>query len=558
MESKIISSLASVHLIDLDLARSLFQQGYRKNKKSLKEALINNLIQEDSYLTVKRKVKNNVEPYQKFLELKWIGTYAIFDGSVEDLQDCLTISLDDEFHILNINEEFPLLVKIVKRTRGDLFEFIVNDNRTKIIDLCWHRKYTVDLMDERFDLENLQMFKLLLDLYNANKITLVNTEAFIEKIVSINNIHLVRIFCHRVSINYSFLSESFIEFIFRELNLDEGREDIPVEDISEENLSEVYQSASGKNKWNEQPFFVNVVEPISSSDRCIVNTLYSIKNGWSPEHILTSPFAFFTHDTHIEFLPKILESNMMIPSHFTTSKEKLEKQVQTGEGPIRLDQYPGSYLTLRNHRLVTIVKRRDEIFSVFGDFTFIISLALLRKRGWHMNISEDYGAISQLTCDYKSLADYISLNDINPVKWIEFVAHYPIPLDYVEAIVCHDPEYKEEIEEIVNGRFDVYTVEEFWEIPTYKRVKLLYDEGPYSNEPPNFCYLNTTVGAGADCIVPKHNLYCTLRNSGFNKEQAKSIIKEKSYLEIWKLLDSMWKDNLLTGKTYYPVIHPPY
>lgn len=562
MELKQISSLASIYGIDYSLAKRLYQLGYAKDK-SLKNAWNDNLISEGSYLSVKNKVKNYTEFYHKFLNIYWTGSYAVV-SSFDEIEEHVKISLDEEFHIITFNDEFPLLVKIVNiEENQDIYPLIREDKRSKIIDACWTQKHQIDLLDDTLDLDNLQMFKTLFSLSDRKKLRLLNVIKFIDKVVDLNNLNLLKIVCNsNIQISYQFLTKSFIDFISREYKIKRYEGD--VYELSKQDFERVYQSATQderSDKWRKKPFFKNIAQ-WNSFDYCLTNIIYSVKKGWRPEHILTSPFLFFTHGSFLEALPNILESNMLVGSPFTVPRDALEKQINDEnvkldpDQYIRLDQYPGVYLNLHED-LSLGMERKDDILNTGGDLIFIISLALLRKRGWHITIPEAYGTIDKLTCDYKSFAEYLSIWS-SGTNWGEFVAHYPIPLDYVEAIVCFSDEIKTEIEELVNGRFEVYTVDEFWELPVHKRVKLLYDGGPYSNELPNFCYLNTGEGSGQQSIIPKRNLYCTLRNSGFNKKQAKSLLKQKTYSEIYSMINSMWKDNLLTGKNYYPVIHPPY
>ena len=252
-----------------------------------------------------------------------------------------------------------------------------------------------------------------------------------------------------------------------------------------------------------------------------------------------------------------MNSGYIFPGHYLVDDEKtlnseiqiyLGKDTVVSNNVVRLDQYPGVFL------YPNINNEEDIYNNFFHEVVFVLSLSLLRKRGWHISLKENYGSISSLTWDFKTFPEYLMSHYNYPDKFGELVMHYPVPLEYVECIVVsHNVET---VRSIVNGRFVVYTLEEFKRLSKTKYVKHLYTNGDYDSGEPNFCYDN--MGGDDYVILPPNNIKNTLLNCGYNVRHVDNLMNENTYDELVTIIQNTWTSNLLSRK--YPKLysHPPY
>lgn len=306
------------------------------------------------------------------------------------------------------------------------------------------------------------------------------------------------------------------------------------------NLIETYFKASGKLESLDNiintPFFINSLD-IRNYDlnhklsSIIATEIYSneLEGGLSPEQILTSPFIYLTHASHLEYLEQILSSNALNPT------------------PSREDQYPGVYL------YPNIQSNKDAHKNTYLEVIFIISLSLLKSQGWHISKEENYGNITSLTWSCNTLPEYLNSHYAD-TPFGEFVTHYPIPLDYVEEIIAAD-NVIDEVKRIVNNRYPVYSLTEFKEMPLIKRVKSLYLNSTYSDQPANFCY-NNLGGCDEPIVLPMKNIKSTLLNCGYDKNTVSNLIATKSYKELIQIVKTSCIAN--RSLVHNPVVYPPY
>lgn len=225
------------------------------------------------------------------------------------------------------------------------------------------------------------------------------------------------------------------------------------------------QHALPQDGWYRKPFIV-------------ADYLYSNNEdiGMTPEQILTSPFVHIVHSTNGENLDPIIRSGFLSPLH--------------EHDQMRNDQFPALYCALS-------LQTKDDAYSnMRSDIAFVLSLSLLKKKSWHINIKEDYGRITNQTYDYLTLPRYLktyyNTNDgmIGHI-FEEMMIHDKIPLEYVECIVVKNEAIMSQIAEVVSyTNLKVYTLEQYKSLPLIKRIKDLYVEGSYTNQYPNYCYDN--------------------------------------------------------------------
>lgn len=189
--------------------------------------------------------------------------------------------------------------------------------------------------------------------------------------------------------------------------------------------------------------------------------------GFTIKQILNSPFVAFTHGTnvHMEYdefggrkeridnFFSIIDSGEITNQLYRLTKQELDQlldlktrtlkeqtkinrdTIPENIKEVRTEQYPGVYCVPELDTGYVNVNNND--------FTFIISLALFAKRGWHIRGYSPYGGYGALidttVWDYTSFADHLKNIDLRALKtnpFPEMVFHYPISLEYVEAIVC--------------------------------------------------------------------------------------------------------------------------
>jgi len=265
----------------------------------------------------------------------------------------------------------------------------------------------------------------------------------------------------------------------------------------------------------------------------------------SPYQVMTLPFAYLTHRSELKYITRILSEGALKPFH----------------GRKRANQYPGVYCFPN-------MQRPEEAYSNMSDtkLTFVLSLALLKKRAWHLNRCDDYGNITMETWDYATLPEHLMglygeasvLYGPTQYGFMEVVFHDRIPLEYVEAVVVkYESDVDEALALMYNSGIPVYSLEEWKSMPLIKRVKGLSSHGLYTDDAPNFCF-NNMGGGGDDRVISASNIRCTLLNSGFKRQVVDRLMSKMNRREILKYIQELWEHRLETGEKYPPAVHPPY
>lgn len=283
----------------------------------------------------------------------------------------------------------------------------------------------------------------------------------------------------------------------------------------------------------QEPFFVNVVGDSNRGEFAIAVNM-NTSSTLSPECILCLEYSFIPHATHLENLSSILDCQYLVT------------QYKVSEDYKRTDQYPGVYCTLESD---------NTHFANFGlEIIFILSLSLLKKKAWHINIFEDYGIISKNTYCYKTLPNFIMYQQA-PRNWGELVFHDKVPLDYVECIIVDDDKFVEATN-IVQNRYIVYTKTQFSQLNKRKYIKNLYSPGSYTDKEPNFCYHN--INEYETKFHTAESIICTLINTGYTRNNAEAFVKHTKMSEVLKFMFNLWKQVIDNNLWPTPTIYPPY
>ena len=294
----------------------------------------------------------------------------------------------------------------------------------------------------------------------------------------------------------------------------------------------IFESASGftLDDIEKVPFFDRVDSShFPKGDFIMASELYQPINGLSPEMILTSPFLYLTHAINPEYLDDIMESGML----------KTPRELDDG----REDQYPGIYF------VPNILSEPYNNMDL--DIILIFSLALLKRKAWHILRDGFYGNIGETTWDYTTLPGYLR-SHYNDKPFDEVVFHDNIPLDYLEVILVNDdleeidPEHYKEI----FNKYPAMKLSEFKKLPVYRRVKRLYIDDPLDVLEPNLCYNNQ--GSDTPVDLSMRNIKYTLMNCGYSKDEVSKFLSTKSKSELIDLIDKRYDGR------YEPVYHPPY
>lgn len=332
----------------------------------------------------------------------------------------------------------------------------------------------------------------------------------------------------------------------------------------------------------DTPFFVDslVEKRLWKSSFAYSTDQYSSESGLSPEQILTSPFVFLSHATYNSKVIEPIFKSGKLDHVINTMDKKVARDVvqksltsedawKYGWGEIRArnEQFPGVYMVPHTYEDYQAHQRG-------APFIFIVSIALMKKEGWHINKFDSWGSLTKFTWDYTSLPQYLIDEAPNTVTFGELVAHYPIPLDYVEAIICYSGEL--DIETELDGltekdyaikmtkkygykHIPVYWGDEYEKLVPTKKIKFLYDEGSYSNNPPNFCYDNWGYfyyNNKADHL-DKKDLRAMLLNCGYSVSKTNDMLK-KPYEEVVHAIRQKWTESIVEKKYSPAVVHPPF
>lgn len=307
-------------------------------------------------------------------------------------------------------------------------------------------------------------------------------------------------------------------------------------------LIESFQKAAGYMLPVEEikkiPFFSAFSLDFYSKERFILaSELFQPEDGLTPEMILTSPFIYLTHAINPEgILEQILQTNALYTPQMLNST--------------RTDQYPGIYF------YPNTINRRNAHENMRLDIIFVFSVALLKRKGWHIRRDESYGNVGESTWDYLTLPQYLR-SHYNDHPFQELIMHDMVPLDYLEIILISDTFetndqeiYQESMEILEKFNYPVMKVSEFKKLPLYKKIKNLYKEDPISSQEPNFCYDNQGGDMPVDLSIK--NIEYTLLNCGYNNQEVQNYLQTKTKRELIQLIDAR------QNKKYLPVYHPPY
>lgn len=264
----------------------------------------------------------------------------------------------------------------------------------------------------------------------------------------------------------------------------------------------------------------------------------------SPYQVMTLPFAYLTHRSKLKYVARIIAEGALKSFH----------------GQKRANHYPGVYCWPN-------MQRTEEAYSNMDtELTYVLSLALLKKRAWHLNRCDDYGNITMETWDYATLPEHLmavygeasTLYGPAEYGFMEVVFHDRISLEYIEAIVVKYEDDVDQVQALASTvGIPVYTLEQWKQMPLIKRVRGLSSHGSYTDDPPNYCFSNMG-GGGDDRVIPFNNIRCTLLNSGFKRQAVDRLMREMNRREILEYIQELWQARLKTGEKYPPVVHPPY
>lgn len=285
----------------------------------------------------------------------------------------------------------------------------------------------------------------------------------------------------------------------------------------------------------DTPFIRGTVASSHKEEFVLANYLYpGDEHGMSVQQILQSPFVYLTHASHLEYVREILDSGFIKPVHRIYDKDD--------------SHFPGVYCYPNMHR--------DPYKNMGLEVIYVLSLALLRKRAWHINRDEDYGNVSSMTWDYVTLPQHLSGDYVERHGFEEIVFHDKIPISYVSAIVVKDKNAAQSVRRLLRGKvIPVITIDEWKAGLVYKLIKGISSEGSYTNDLPNFCYDN--MGGGDMKFLRLSNIRCTLLNSGLPISEVEEICKMKRK-DLLAFMYDLWTSRLARGEKHPPLVHPPY
>jgi hypothetical protein len=249
------------------------------------------------------------------------------------------------------------------------------------------------------------------------------------------------------------------------------------------------------------------------------------------------------------------------------SKEFLgrwENKEFPGLGELRLDQYPGVYFRPAGNESNFIT---NDVPIQLG-ITLVFSMGLMRKKAWHGIFSmAQHGPI-----DTGHIYDYATLPNFphRDYFWMgEICFHYPVSLDYCEAILYHENVTQEEIETLLRvyaRPIPVFPLTEYDAAPR-QYSKLLWSEvgqNAYTNAEPNYCYFNPPFyyRPGGCLRAPPRDeaaiVFNTLLNSGVFRERALEMLATMTLKECILVIQTRRIVATLAGVTYPVKVHPPH
>lgn len=189
----------------------------------------------------------------------------------------------------------------------------------------------------------------------------------------------------------------------------------------------------------------------------------------------------------------------------------------------------------------------------------------MKNRGWHVRSYSKYGGYGSLLGDkvwtYKTFFDHLLKPNID-LEFPEMIFHYPIPISYVEAIVCWSDQLKDfVINNIKNtelANIPVYHRKEFAKTPIKKYLSMPIKDKRYSDEDTNLCY--SSIGEflykkpGTLSLI---EIYNTLLNSGIGPKEATKLLDLETS-ELVRIITARTLKSIMKKSYHEPVIHPPY
>lgn len=279
-------------------------------------------------------------------------------------------------------------------------------------------------------------------------------------------------------------------------------------------------------------------------------TMYPISNdgGMSPQCIDASHMLHMRHYTYFDTFKKMIDEGLINTRDPRT--RCLNNQDEFSNKHYRYDQYPGVYMSL----YTKYSSRLSDIEQLqHSELVLIVSLAPLISMGWHTNLNEDYGIMSGLTWDSYTFPKLLAESD-PPKKMEEVIFHYPVPFDYVEAIVVSRDHFQK-VKDMVDENIPVLTPKTFSVLSNTRFTRGIYEPYIGNTSPARLVYKNYSMYE--DRILDKSVVYGTLLNSGLIKDDVKYIIGTYSDNELKKLLEQLWLEDIYELPSY-PAIHPPY
>jgi hypothetical protein len=147
--------------------------------------------------------------------------------------------------------------------------------------------------------------------------------------------------------------------------------------------------------------------------------------------------------------------------------------------------------------------------------------------------------------------------------------HFPVSLDYCEAILYQENVTREEIEALLRTYarpIPVFPLSEYSEAPRQYSKLLWADVGrnAYPNSEPNYCYFNPPFyyRPGGLLVPPMRDeaaiVFNTLLNSGVFRERALQMLATMTRKDCILEIQSRRINATLAGITFPVVVHPPF
>ena len=271
--------------------------------------------------------------------------------------------------------------------------------------------------------------------------------------------------------------------------------------------------------------------------------------GMTDDQIMASPFVYISHKTQYDSLEKIFDHGSL--DHRLSVSKRGIKVAKGGAGAMYYPeiptieknaytqaQYPGIYCDLITQRNLVKQNLYDDIYDIKEEgysrwYQFVISLSVLKQRNYHINITDSYGAITNLTFSPNNIAKYLYMSDIlygniykSELMPSELVVHDKIPLELVSGILVVNDLDKEKCEKLL--------VEYGLNIPVYVKTRSynlqlsqiqvmdnIIDRQYLNYNDPNYCYTGQADDGiyRFDTYNPYTNTRMKLTNDQIKKEE---------------------------------------